>query len=99
MPIPNGRLEIVNGPGKWDMHLAIFDSVGERRKLTFSLRSSRPKVKLTRENEVYLEMIGPEDGSSETFLVHVRTCGPDNKPYQGCYNTRDRSGFLDPVEK
>ncbi len=82
---------IVNGPSKWDLMLAIFDSTSEKpRRVTFVLHDGR-------RIEMNLVAISREDGSGESWcfegLVRLSD-GECERLLKGYFATRDRRGTL-----
>lgn len=95
---------IVNGPGKWDFALCLFEK-GKLVNFTIQWNSSI-KTKF----RIELQSVALEDGSRESFCITGGIVGTSNhssdeekltepekisyRKFEGYYNTRTRKGWL-----
>ncbi len=90
MTINTQKFEIVNGPGKFDLMVGLF----EGKPLTFSLTQATAEVRVT----VHLYEVGQEDGSCKSWLLEGRCYMPghalDWVNFDGYYHSVNRRGHI-----
>lgn len=89
------RFEIVDGPSKWDLMLALFDrECCPSRMVTFSIRG--PQMDLGKHpifsESFEINEVSQEDGSGENWLFKG-SCF--SKHAHGFFSTRTRKGWLE----
>lgn len=77
----NINIQIINGPGKWDLMLSLF----EARPVKFRVNGSAG----TNDLYVRIDMLEREDGSNESW--NFQCCHPKLK---GHYSTKTRTGLI-----
>jgi len=86
------RIDIVNGPNKWDLMLSLFDNSTSRPRIPeFHLKSGRVFRLLVNE-------VGRESGSGDNWLISgfiVLDDGSCGLGFNGYYSTKDRDGWLE----
>jgi hypothetical protein len=87
------RFNIVGGPGKWDLMLALFDQEAHPT-VTFELEREDPK-------KIEVSVVGVEDGAAESWWLHLRQwpttpTGEKRKSrvLNARYSTRTREGWI-----
>ena len=90
--IANG-VDIVNGPSKMDLMLALFDDggVGHRRVIIFTIDGREREGE--RSIKVVVNAVEREDGSGESWNFKGYFSG-SNVPFEGYYSTKRRKGFI-----
>lgn len=89
------RYTIVNGPSKWDLMLAFFDKLGNRRRsVIFTMKEGGPADSWT--GEVVVNNLEWEDGSSESwnFKGYATFLGVKNG-VRGYFGTMSRKGWIE----
>ena len=92
------HFNIVGGPSRWDLMLAIFDGdFHHRRIVTFSLD---PQENLPIRSLICtINEVGREDGSGENWLFEGETYYPaeivSNYHIHGFFSTRTRTGWVE----
>ncbi len=93
--IDQQRMEIVDGPGKFDLMVALFDG----KVVRFTLKDKNTKA---------LKIIGVEleDGSNQRWLIkgyiykgYHMSEGDKTSRFSGYYDSYSRKGWLEIVEK
>ncbi len=90
------RFQIVGGPSKMDLMLALFDSsYRQPRPVSFNL-VGWPEGQSASGTPRYIQMrvmsVQKEDGSGESWNVEATSQGPESKNYKIYYSTQTRSG-------
>ena len=81
------RLDIVDGPSKFDIMISLFDSNRRhRRTVPFSLRSLRLKL------DVAITSVQQEDDSGESWNIEGWVTDGLTANVKGYYNSRRREG-------
>ncbi len=83
---------IVDGPSKFDLMLALFDTGG--RTVAFRMKSDDTV-------QARIHSVGIEDGSGESWLISGSYKWLDNVTclFEGYYSTRRRTGYFKPLQK
>ena len=89
------RLNIVNGPSKFDLMLALFDGAYvNQRKIWFTvLDNSLSRTTLS----ITLNSVAKEDGSGESWLFDgcLYTTDYGSRPVTGYFSTKNRKGWIE----
>jgi hypothetical protein len=90
------RFQIVGGPSKMDLMLALFDSSYDKpRPVNFSLiewPEGQPASGTPLHIQMHVTSVQKEDGSGESWNVEAAARGPESKDYTMYYSTRTRTG-------
>lgn len=93
------RLNITDGPSKWDLILAIFEGDSlHRREVTFTLEdrgTTDPNIQWFDQRSFMLNGASREDGSGNNWLIHGYFLGATTVHAHGFYSTRTRDGWLE----
>ena len=84
------QLDIVEGPSKMDLMLALFDNFRGGREVFFHFVAKQSSA-------VCITGVKLEDGSRERFLFEGYTPaakGGLSAPVNGCYDTKTRKGWI-----
>lgn len=86
---------IVNGPSKWDLHLAFFDKIGNnRRPVTFTMKEGGPAGCWV--GKVVINALEWEDGSGESWVFKGYTTFLSVKnSVRGHFITSERKGWIE----
>lgn len=96
--LPEGTFKITNGPSKFDLMSSLFD--GKTVKISCDILPSNPnselKIKISPAVKVRFILVGPEDGSNESWFGKVRIIDEnfeheDRKFY---YSSKHRTGTM-----
>ena len=94
------RFNIVTGPGKFDLMLALFDKYqGHDRELEFTIREVNG-FRGVKDYPIKFVVVGVEleDGSRESWLIKGRvTHGAVGADVHGWFDTRSRRGWIESV--
>ena len=87
------RYYIQNGPGKFDLMVALFDGDGGHRKsVEFTVKIGNEAKQVP----VIIEEISREDGSGENWCIAGRTA-TTSLNIHGYFSTKTRGGFLEKI--
>ncbi|MEK7520155.1 MAG: hypothetical protein AAB581_02875 [Patescibacteria group bacterium] len=92
------KVDIINGPSKWDLILALFEGDSlSRRQVKFTIRRHIPFLEfLGTEPYVVINEIGRESGCKETWLF--KGYMGENITVEGYFHTDNRKGWIKVVE-
>ncbi len=93
--LPEDLCQITNGPSKYDLQASIFD----RKVVQFSINTSalRSTMDIGEKFNCYIEVIGREDGSSESWVGRIEIRTLSNEILETrlfYYDTRNRRGTI-----
>jgi len=83
---------IVDGPGKWDLMLSLFDStVSHPRPVSFRVSIKEPITE-----NVVITQLGREDGSGESWIFEGYAIPEEgrNLAVRGWFSTHSRKGHI-----
>lgn len=85
------QLSIVNGPGKFDLMLSLFDGTSMNpRTVAFTVNIDGEHIAV----RVAIQVVGREDGSGESWLFDGFRTDGHHHDVRGYYDTRTRRGWM-----
>lgn len=95
-----GRMDILNGPGKWDLMIGLFESKIENPHLvTFTIGlptdTTEPKHSALALTEILVNIMGIDRSGDEGDFWYIKGYNPENRQsFLIEYNSQTRKGVL-----
>lgn len=104
--LPEGQIQITNGPSKFDLMASLFDGKIVEITCDFTVRtagnpSTSAKFKIYPKFNVIFTKIGIEDGSHDSWIGEIYFVSPayENERRRFYYDTRKRTGHVREITK
>ncbi len=90
------RSEIVSGPSKFDLMLALFDNLEQRRPITFTLETKVEGMDTDVTPPIHIYVVGLGGRGNESWIIKGNChFSSGHRHVQAIYSTRTRKGGIE----